>query len=61
MEAAYGSTNMLNYADGDQFPIPVAPPIIVMVLMYYFILGKVFISKAKFVIAPVTTNYTLLG
>ena len=61
MVAAYGSTNMLNYADGDQFPIPIAPPIMVIVLMCYFMFGNVFSSKAKLVIAPVTTNYTLLG
>lgn len=57
--AAYGSTKILNYAEGDQFPKPIAPPIIVIVYIYDNIYGNALIKIAKFVIAPVTTKFIL--
>lgn len=54
--AASGSVIILNYAEGDQFPRPMAPPIIVILSIFYNIYGKAFISIARFVIAPVTTK-----
>ena len=56
MEAASGSTKMLNYAAGDQFPSPIAPPIIVIPLIFVSIFGKALMRIAKLVIAPVTTK-----
>ena len=61
MDAASGSTKILNYADGDQFPSPIAPPMIVIPDIFYSIFGKTRISKARFVMAPVTTKFILLG
>lgn len=58
IEAASGSTKILNYAAGDQFPSPIAPPIIVTPRMRECKSGKALNKIARFVIAPVTTNST---
>jgi hypothetical protein len=51
----------LNYAEGDQLPNPIAPPIIVIPVKFYRILGNALIKTAKLVIAPVTTKLTFFG
>jgi len=56
MAAAYGSTNKLNSAAGVQFPNPMAPPIIVILLILSLTPGKAFSKIAKLVLAPVTTK-----
>lgn len=56
ISAASGSTKMLNYAAGLQLPSPMAPPIIVIPFIFYFISGNAFKMIAKLVMAPVTTN-----
>ena len=53
---ASGSTKMLNYAAGDQFPMPIAPPIIVIFSIFSRTSGKALIKIARLVIEPVTTN-----
>ena len=47
---------MLNYAAGDQLPMPIAPPIIVIFSIFDRTSGKALIKIARLVIAPVTTN-----
>jgi hypothetical protein len=54
--AASGSTKILNYAAGDQFPNPMAPPMIVILLILFLIAGKALSKMARFVFAPVTTK-----
>ena len=54
--AASGSTKMLNYAAGDQLPMPIAPPIILIFSILDRTSGKALIKIARLVIAPVTTN-----
>lgn len=54
--AASGSTIMLNYAAGVQFPKPIAPPIIVILLIFYLMSGKALSRMAKLVFDPVTTK-----
>lgn len=59
--AAYGSVTILNYAEGDQLPNPIAPPIIVIPDKFDNMLGNALIKTAKLVIAPVTTKLTFFG
>lgn len=47
---------MLNYAAGVQFPNPIAPPIIVILLIFYLMSGKALSNMARFVLDPVTTK-----
>lgn len=54
--ADYGSTIKLNYAAGDQFPSPIAPPINVILLIFYLTSGKALSRIARLVHAPVTTK-----
>ena len=61
MLADSGSTKMLNSADGVMLPIPIAPPIMTMLYILVRISGKALIKIARLVMAPVTTNLTLLS
>ena len=56
MAAASGSIRILNYAAGVQFPSPMAPPMIVILLILFLTSGKALRSMARFVLAPVTTK-----
>lgn len=58
MWAAYGSTKILNSAEGDQLPSPMAPPMIVIPYIFWVISGKALSKIAKLVMAPVTTKCT---
>jgi hypothetical protein len=56
---AAGSKNILNYAAGVMFPLPIAPPIITILEIFYFISGYVSKIMQRFVKEPVFAQTTL--